>query len=249
MYRTHLALCILVSLFSGSLMPGNSPAGSQTGILVEAMNYDWCHGDCSPFTTASALICVQVDGRTLIGERKLERDWQKYYYQLSANQGTPISVRYDDRLIWLVTTDGEQVRFDQRYDDQDVMKTPSCTAEIHRHMLKSLGDVKRPVSVPSDAVLIPEGGRFFWHYYSWVRCSFDAAENDDICTYWDKKGRKDYEDHVVSEKDRSPVPEGELRIDAYTTRHNEVRLQNGIALVPDGRARINGKLVTVQPKP
>jgi hypothetical protein len=116
-------------------------------------------------------------------------------------------------------------------------------------MLENLSGVRRPTSVPANAVLIPEGGRLFWHYYSWVHCSFDPTENDDICTYWDKTGRKDYEDHVVSDRDRSPVPESDLQIDPYTTRHNEVRLQNGILLVSDGRARINGKIVTVLPKP
>ena len=41
---------------------------------MEIMNYDRCNGDCSPITTAVTLICVQVDGKTLIGERKLHSD-------------------------------------------------------------------------------------------------------------------------------------------------------------------------------
>jgi len=116
-------------------------------------------------------------------------------------------------------------------------------------MLKRLGDVRKPTAVPADAVLIPEGGRFFWHFYSWVRCSLDADENDNICTYWDKAGHKDYESHVFSEVDRKPVPEADLQVDVYTTRHSDVRLKDGTRLVSDGRARINGKLVTEQPKP
>jgi hypothetical protein len=248
MHLTHWASCILLSLLCGSPLQTNSPADYHTGILVETMNYDWCNGDCGPFTTASTLACVQVDGRTLIGERKLEHDWRRYYDQLLANKGKSITIRYDNRLIWLITADGKQIRFHQKYD-RDVMQEQACTAEIHRHMLKALGDVKRPASVPADAVLIPEGGRFFWHYYSWVRCSFDAPENDNICTYWDKSGRRDYDDHVVSDKDRSAVPAADLQVDPYTTRHNQVRLKNGIALVSDGRARIDGKLVTDQPKP
>ena len=62
-------------------------------------------------------------------------------------------------------------------------------------------------------------------------------------------GRKDYESHLVSEKDHRPVGQDDLRVDAYTTRHNEVRVKNGIALVSDGRARVNGKLATQEPKP
>ena len=116
-------------------------------------------------------------------------------------------------------------------------------------MLKRLGNVKKPISVPTDAALIPEGGRFIWHYYSWVRCSTDPVENDNICTYWDKAGNEDYEAHVVSDVDRQPVPEADLQVDPSTTRHNDVRLKNGIRLVSDGRARINGKLVTAEPKP
>jgi len=248
MFRTPLALFVLLSLFPGSASPSHSPVDPSKGTLLEVMNYDWCHDDCGPFTTASILVCVQVDGRTLIGKRKLESDWREYYYQFSRRQGTSIPIRYDDRLIWLVTAEGKQIRFDQKYD-QDVMQMPECTAEIHRHMLKSLGDVKRPASVPDDAVLIPEGGRFFWHYYTWVRCTVDPAENDDVCTYWDKDGRRDYDEHVVSSKDKGAVPASDLQIDPYTTRHNEVRLKNGTALVSDGRARINGKLVSDQPNP
>jgi hypothetical protein len=230
-------------LLFGSRLMGDSRSSYQSGELLEAVNYDWCHYDCGPFNTESMYICVQADGKILVGERKMGRDWREYYHQLSANQGKPIPVRYDDHSIWVMTSDSKEVHFDQGYEG-DLFHTRACTAEIHRHMLKSLGDVKRPASVPTDAVLIPEGGRFFWHYYLWVRCSLDATENDDICTYWDKGGHKDYDDHVVSDKDRRPVPDADLKIDAYTTRHNEVRLQNGIELVSDGRSRINGKLLT-----
>jgi hypothetical protein len=248
MYRICLVFCILVSLFAGSLLLSDSRAAYRTGTLLEAMSYDWCHYDCGPFNTESIYICVQVDQKTLIGTRKFGPDGREYYPQLSATQRKSVSVRYDNQSIWLRIQDGKQVHFDQVYD-QDLMHTPVCTAEIHRHMLKSLGDVRRPASVPADAILIPEGGRFFWHYYSWVHCSFDPAESDDVCTYWDKMGHKDYEDHVVSDKDRLPVRQADLQIDAYTTRHNEVRLQNGITLVSDGRSRNNGKLITDQPKP
>ena len=248
MFRTRLAFFILLWLFSGSLLPSQSPVDPQKGTLLEIMNYDWCHADCSPFTSASTLVCVQVDGKTLIGGRKLESDWREYYYQFFARQGTSIPIRYDNRLIWLGTAEGKQIRFGQEYYI-DVMQKPACTAEIHRHMLKSLGNVKRPASVPDDAVLIPEGGRFFWHFYTWVRCAVDPAEDDDVCTYWDKSGRKDHDDHVVSGKGRGSVPASDLQIDPYTSRQNEVHLNNGTALVDDGRARINGKLVTDQPKP
>ncbi len=248
MCLTRLAFCFVALLILGSLLRADSPLDHKTGLLLEAITYDWCHGDCGPFKTESIFICVQVDGKTLLGDRKIDRDWREYYPQLSTNQGKLIPVRYDNRSIWIMTADRKEVHFDQGYE-VDQMRTPACTAEIHRQMLNKLGDVRRPTSVPADAVLIPEGGRFFWHYYSWVRCSLDAAENDNICTYWNKAGHKDYEEHVVSEEDRKPVPQADLQIDVYTTRYNEVRLKNGVRLVSDGRARINGKLVTGQPKP
>jgi hypothetical protein len=248
MLRTYLVLFMLLSLFPTSLLSSSSAHDPQTGTLVEIMNYDPCNGDCSPFTTASTLICVQVDGKTLIGERKLHSDWREYYFELSKRQGTAIPIRYDDGSIWLVTAPGKQIRFNEKYD-QDVMRAPACTAEIHRHWLKSLGDVKRPASVPDDAILIPQGGDFSVHYYTWVRCTVDQAENDDVCTYWDKNGRKDHDDYVVGNKDRRAVPAADLNIDPYTSRQNEVHLNDGTALVSDGRARINGKLVTDQPKP
>jgi hypothetical protein len=245
LFKLCLGFCIAL-FFSSSLLRA-LPDDSHAGLLLETATYDWCHGDCGPFTTESALVCVQVEGKTLVGERNLDHDWREYYSQLDATQGKPIRIRYDNRSVWLMLVGAKEVHFNQRYD-LDQMKTPACTAEIHRHMLQSLGDVKRPTSVPADAVLIPEGGRFFWHYYSWVRCSVDEAEQDNICTYWDKTGRKDYESHEVSEKDHRSVNQDELQVDAYTTRRNEVRLKNGTALVSDGRARVNGKLVTQQPQ-
>jgi hypothetical protein len=248
MFQTLPVLYILFSLFSGSVLPSRSPADSHSGTLLEIMNYDSCHNDCSPFTTASTLDCVQVDGRVLIGEGKLEPAWREYYYQFSARQGTSVPTRYDDRFIWLGTAEGKQIRFGQKYYLY-VMEQPACTAEIHRHMLKSLGDVNRPASVPDDAVLIPEGGRFFWHYYTWVRCAVDPPESDDVCTYWDKSGRKDHDDHGMSGKDRGAVPTTDLQIDPYTSRQNEVRLSNGTVLVADGRARIDGKLLSDWPMP
>jgi hypothetical protein len=245
---THLAFCFAAILFTVSVLHGTSPNDSRAGVLLESASYDWCHADCGPFNTESIFICIQVDGKTLIGVGKDANDLQEYYHHPSDKPGTPISVRYDDRSIWLITRDSKQIHFDQGYE-RDLFNTPACIAEIHRHMLKRLGDVKKPPSVPADAVLIPEGGRFVWNFYSWVRCSLDADENDDICTYWDKVGHKDYEDHVVSEVDRKPVLEADLQVDTYTTRHNDVRLKNGVRLVSDGRARINGKLVNEQPKP
>src|ERR1700683_679352 len=115
MFRTRLAFFILLWLFSGSLLPSQSPVDPQKGPLWEIMNYDWCHADCSPFTSASTLVCVQVDGKTLIGGRKLESDWREYYYQFFARQGTSIPIRYDNRLIWLGTAEGKQIRFGQEY--------------------------------------------------------------------------------------------------------------------------------------
>ncbi len=216
-------------------------------MLLESTSFDWCHADCGPFNTESIFVCIQVDGKTLIGSRKNANDLREYYPHPSDRPGIPVSVRYDDLSIWLITPESKQIHFEQGYE-QDLFYTPTCIAEIHQHMLKGLGDVRKPTSVPADAVLIPEGGRYFWHSYSWVRCSFDADEDDNICTYWNKAGHKGYESHVVSEVDRKPVPETDLNVDPYTTRHNDIRLKNGIRLVSDGRARINGKLVTGRPK-
>lgn len=243
-----LAFCFTAILVSVSFLRGASSNENRPGVLLETTSYDWCHHDCGPFNTESVFICIQADGKTLIGSRKIDNNWDTYYSQLSNKPEMSLPVRYDERSIWVIMQDGLQIHFDQVYE-WDLFHSPPCTAEIHRRMLKGLGDVSRPTSVPADASLIPEGGRFFWHYYSWVRCSIDPTEDDDICTYWDKAGHMDYADHVVSEVNRKPVPQDELQIDAYTTKHNDVRLKNGVRLISDGRARINGKLVTEQPKP
>lgn len=239
---------VALRLSASLLSIGMSPIDYRTGTLVEVTPYDWCHADCGPFNTESVLVCVQVDGQTLIGDRKMAHNWREYFPEFSAAQGKVVTLRYDTEAIWLVTNEGKEFIFHQRYDE-DLMHSPACTAEIHRHMLKSLGNIQRPASVPKDAVLIPEGGRLFWHYYCWVSCSFDASENDNVCICWGKEGHKEYESHVVSDKDGKPVPQSDLQIDAYTTRRSEVRLKNGVTLVSDRRARINGKLVNEQAKP
>ena len=109
-------LCVCIVLFFSLSLLGSLPADYQAGSLLESTTYDWCHADCGPFKTESALICVQVEGKTLVGERNLDHDWREYYSQLGATQGKPIQIRYDNRSVWLMLADAKQVHFNQRYD-------------------------------------------------------------------------------------------------------------------------------------
>jgi|SRR5215472_4601369 len=82
---------------------------------------------CAPFNTELVLVCVQVDGQTLVGDRKMTRNWRECFPEFSAAQGKVVTLRFDTEAIWLVTNKGKEFGFHQRYDE-DLMHSPVCTA-------------------------------------------------------------------------------------------------------------------------
>ncbi len=205
----------------------------ESGILVEAVEFDACHYDCAPFTRPSLIYCVQSGDRILIGARKASRTQSSS--DMLEYQGKPVLVRYDNGSLWIVRPDHTEMHLSRGYG-VDVFHNPVCTAEIHRLWLGHIGNAARPAPVSSKAVLVPESS----HSYFWVSCAFIPASNWDACSVWDSEGKKYAVREVVNRRDRRPVLEPDLQIDPLTTTNDyEFRLKNGVTLADWAKSRVN----------
>ena len=148
-------------------------------------------------------------------------------------KGQPISIRYDERSMWIIRTDGKDMQLSQNYS-RNVFSRLECVAEVHRHWLQQFEPVKRPSTVPSEAVLVPLGPRPFFKSYGphfWVNCTFESNPNRDVCTSWDEAGVKSREHEYVNSADHLPVYQTDLVIDPLTTALDyQIRLKSGAIL-------------------
>jgi hypothetical protein len=229
----HLCLLPIVAI----LMINASPKGSDhkylEGVMLDAAEYDWCHHDCAPFDRPTFFFCVQVSDQILVGSHKADWVWMYDSWQMSRFKGKPVSVRFDSQSIWIVRTDGKDMHLDRDYS-QDLYTPDECTAEVHRHWLAQFANIKRPETVPAEAVLVPQGLRPIFKSVAphfWVKCAFDPQKNQDACDRWDEKGHKYQKLECVNTSDQSPVQQIDLVIDPLTTKTDyELHLKNGIIL-------------------
>jgi hypothetical protein len=227
----HGALSIVVF----ALICSSTHAGQhkyQDGVMIDAAEYDWCHHDCAPFDRPTFFFCVQVADQVLIGSRKADWAWMYDSSQMLRFKGKRVSLHFDDDSIWVIRTDGKDMRLSRDYS-QDVFARPECIAEVHRHWLQEVEKLKRPETIPSEAVLIPQGPRPFFKSvgpHFWISCSFDSQANWDLCAMWDEKGNKYKELKCVNSSDR-PVLPADLVVDPLTTQVDyEIHLKNGAIL-------------------
>jgi hypothetical protein len=213
-------------------------------LMIQATDYDWCHYDCAPFDRPTLFFCFNVDGHILIGSRKADWAWMYDSRQMFRFAGKPVALRHNDRSIWVVRTDQKEMQLEQNYSE-DVFSDPSCTAEIHRHWLRDMNGIKRPSSVPPEAVLIPKGPHSLFRTegpHFWIACVFDSRASWNLCTMWDEKGINYRTLECVDGETRRPVLDSDLVIDPLLTRTDyEVHLKNGIVLKDWARARINNE--------
>jgi hypothetical protein len=205
----------------------------QQGTMIDTGEYDRCHHDCGPFDRPTTFYCVQVADKILIGSRSADWVWMYDSSQMRRFKGQPISIRYDDRSMWIIRTDGKDMQLSQNYS-QDVFSRPECIVEVHRHWLEQFELVKRPSTVPSEAVLVPLGPRPFLKSYGphfWVNCAFEANPNRDVCTRWNEAGMTFGEHEYVNSADHLPISETVFLIDSLTTKLDyQIRLKNGVIL-------------------
>jgi hypothetical protein len=205
----------------------------QDGVMLEATEYDWCQGDCAPFNRSSFFYCVKVSDKVLIGSRKADWSWMYDSSQMMRFQRQAVSLRYNDDSIWIVRTDGKEMRLAQDYSE-DFFTDSACVSEVHRRWLHRLDQVRRPGTVSTDAVLIPTGlGPIFSRTgpYFWASCRFEPHASSDRCTMWNEKGAKYKELDYVDSSNHAPVAQVDLVIDPLTTKaDSELHLRNGIIL-------------------
>lgn len=209
----------------------------QDAKLVEGEIYSWCHFDCAPFDNPELFFCLQVDNRTLIASGGTGWRWAYDNTKMLGFQGKTVSVRYNDRSIWIVRTDGKEMHLKQNYS-LNVFRNAACTAEIHVHWLNHLKNTTRPNGVPSQAILVPQSEKSYFY----VDCTFDSKSNWDLCSLWDEKGHMYGQQECVNRESHRGVVQSALTIDPLTTTSDyEFHLKNGVVLADWAKGRINNK--------
>jgi len=200
--------------------------------MIDAAEYDWCHHDCAPFDRPTFFFCVQISDQVLVGSRKADWAWMYDSSQMLSFRGKQVSIRFDDDSIWIKRTDNKDMHLRRDYS-QDVFERPECTAEVHRRWLREFETLQRPATVPSEAVLIPQGARPLLKSqgpHFWAKCSFDAQADFDFCEMWDEKGIK-YKQLKCRTSSGKLVLSADLVVDPLTTKVDyEIHLKNGVVL-------------------
>jgi len=249
----RLFLAALVILLS---RPPSAQAGKRMyrdGVMIDSAEYDWCHYDCAPSDRPTFFFCIQVDGAVLIGSHKADFVWQ-YDSSQMLGRDKPVSLRYDDRAIWIIRTDGKEMHLTRDYSE-DMFSRPECTAEVHRPWLWDFEGIKRPDSVPPEAVLVPQGPRppiplfFRTGPLLWVDCRFDWRANLDVCDTWDERGARAHSLECGNALGHWPFPK-ELTVDPLTTKEwYEIHLKNGVILRHQGGSTTRSTQTASGPSP
>jgi hypothetical protein len=225
----------------------------QDAMMLQSAEYDWCNHDCTPFDRPNYFFCVQVGDKILIGSRKADWAWMPDSIEM-LEQSKQVSLAYDDRSIWVKNGDRE-THLSRDYSE-DVFTKPECTAEVHKNWLKDFESIKRPNTVPPEAVLVPKGRRPPIPLFSqtaphfWVTCKLDSVKPWDVCDVWDEAGKVLYQLECVNIADHLAVLPKDLVIDPLTTKvYYEIHLKNGILLKDWAKARINNMPTPDSPPP
>jgi hypothetical protein len=208
----------------------------QDGVLLDAHDYDSCHGDCAPFDRPTLYFCVQVGSAIVVGSRGADPVWAYDSSKMFALRGSRVSVRTKGASLWIKRPDGKPMHVKQDYS-MDVFSNRACSNTGHRHWLQKFEHVRRPATVPVEAVLVPTSFRS----YFWVSCKFDAQKNWDACSEWDKQGSKyPHDRELVDAASHQPVMDSELDVDPVATSNDyEIHLRNGTVLKDWAKSRIN----------
>jgi hypothetical protein len=209
----------------------------QQATLVDTGEYDVCHYDCQPFDRPTLYFCVHVGNRILVGSTSTGWIWAYDNSKMLNLRGKSVLVRYNDHSIWIVRTDGKDMRLKQNYS-RDVFADSGCSAEIHRHWLQRFQSVSRPDAVPAGSVLIAQSNRS----YFWANCVFDSRHNWDLCSAWDSKGTKYKEEECVNSQNHRALLQSDLLIDPLATSTDyQFHLKDGVVLADWAKGRINDK--------
>jgi hypothetical protein len=98
-----LALAILLSGYQGAAKQ------YQQAKFVEYSTFSPCHHDCQPFDVVYFNFCFRVENEFLIG-RTYAWKWEYDPSKMESLQSKEVSVRFDADYIWVVRTDGKELR-------------------------------------------------------------------------------------------------------------------------------------------
>ena len=108
--------------------------GNQEARYLDDAVYEPCHGDCAPFNIAYFYFCLETRDRILIGQKHAWK-WEYNPAQMHPLRGKTVSLRYDDKYIWLIRTDGKEMKLKQDYS-MDVFRDQRCKDVIHAPIQK-----------------------------------------------------------------------------------------------------------------
>lgn len=224
---------LIVVMFARICFPTHANAQTyQNSLMIDSAEYDWCHHDCAPFDRPTYFYCFQAADQILIGSRKADWIWMYDTSKLRDLKWKQVSLRFDNDSIWIIRPDGKETRLNRDYSE-DVFSNSECEAEVRRHWIKEFDIVKRPATVPAEAVLVPQGERPLFRKegpHFWVKCSFNPGQTWDLCTIWDEKGMEYKEEKCVNSSNQ-PVPAADLVVDPITTKFDyEIHLKNEATL-------------------
>ena len=77
--------------------------------FVEYSTYSPCHYDCQPLNIVYFNFCFRMEKQVLIGTTYAWK-WEYDPAQMAPLQGRDLSVRFNDHDIWVVRTDGKELR-------------------------------------------------------------------------------------------------------------------------------------------
>ena len=84
----------------------------EQAAFVEYSTYSPCHYDCAPFDKVYFNFCFQTERQRLIGSVHAWI-WQYDPSKMAPLAGQKVSVRFDQKHIWVIRTDGKELRLER----------------------------------------------------------------------------------------------------------------------------------------
>lgn len=99
----------------------------QSAKFLEYSTFSPCHYDCQPFDIVYFNFCFQVDKQILIGNTYAWK-WEYDPSKMQPLEGTDVSLRFSDKYIWVVRTDGKELRL-KRLKSSTYFKNSNCNVQ------------------------------------------------------------------------------------------------------------------------
>jgi hypothetical protein len=118
---------------SAAADPANStPPPVKDGSYTEAtyvsdVDYSACNFDCGPFHIVQYYFCFAAGDRTLIGHKPAPWKWEYDPAEMHSLEGQKVRLRYDQKHIWVIRTDGKELKLKQEYEKKDLFPGGKCS--------------------------------------------------------------------------------------------------------------------------